>query len=190
MTDIATQLRQASSSSSSSGDRPRRCLLCRASNPKIAKFDELRNRMENWITRLDKYEAGADSYSTLKNIHDEYAEMVYNSQHARDHQMSTSDRKDVVVYSSMSYDHFAEHFTQPHNPTRESRNTQKNDAIEALYARHLILAEKHARLLDTSDNPDDFKKYSQLIRDMKTMNEISVSPRFLPFHSIRKNIVK
>lgn len=185
MTDIETQLRHANPA-----ERPRRCPLCVASNPKIAKFDELRKRMENWITRLDTHESGEDSLHTMRSIHDEYAEMVYNSQLDRDHQMTDADRKDVVVYNSMSYASFAEHFTKPHNPTRESRNTEKNDAIEALYATHLQLTGKYAKLVNNSDNPDDFKKYSQLIRDMKTVNDISISPRFLSFHSIRKNIIK
>lgn len=192
MSDIQTQLRNVGSSEA---ERPRRCPLCVAANPQRAEYDVLRARMAAWADRLADHEAGADSAFALHSIHDEYVEMVLNSKNAREQQRTAAERKDVVRYHSVSYPTFAEHFTQPHNPTRDSRNVAKNDAIEAIYARHLQMIDRYAASFDQENNEEresDYRFYSKLIKDAKMLNDISVSARFLPYHgtSVRKSIHK
>lgn len=203
MSDIQTQLRNLGSSSDSGGtgtEPPttttgRRCPLCVAANPQRAEYDALRLRMAAWAERLADHEAGADSAFALRSVYDEYVEMVVHSKNAREQQRTAAERKDVVRYHSISYATFAEHFTAPHNPTRDARNIAKNDAIEAIYARHLKFIERYAAAFDAENNEDresDYRFYSKLIKDAKALNDISVSARFLPYHgtSVRKSIHK
>ena len=167
----------------------RKCYLCEASDVTKKKYDELRRRMESWDDAFRNHEQN-DVEFTMRKSYNQYVNMVSNSRSSREQQACDRDKQDIVRYHTMSYETFAAHFCEPHHPTRETRNVQKNDAIEHIYAKHLALMDKYLDAYAREGKESDLKCYNDLAKIMKNINDVSVSPRFVSFHTVRKNIHK
>lgn len=173
------------------GVKKHKCPLCDAMDVKKTKYDELRRRIAAWEDQL-RYHEKDDAAFTLEKCYNQYICMVADSRSAQQQQSCAKDKKDIVRYHTMSPDTFAQHFLEPHLPTREIRNVQKNDAIESLYSTHLELMHEALRQYKAERKESDLKSYSELAKTMRVLNDVSVSPRFLPFHTVpvRKSIHK
>jgi hypothetical protein len=180
MTDINMQMANLNISPTAES---KVCPLCAAFHCKSKRdeYDELRRRVEGWADQLASYEAD-DAEFILHNLYDTYAEMVRINRNTRALQTSDAARSDIVRYHGMSYASFATHFRE-HAPTREARNVQKNDAIEKLYAKHLALMEKQLKNFEETNEDADLKRYNELIKSVKLLNDVSVSSRFSSFHT-------
>ena len=141
--------------------------------------------METWEETLRNHERD-DAEFMLRKSYDQYVCMVANSRSSREQQTCEKDKQDIVRYHSISYETFADHFIKPHRPTREIRNIEKNDAIESMYSQHLTLMQKCLK----DGKESDIETYNSLAKTLKILNDVSVSPRFLSFHTVRKNIHK
>lgn len=167
----------------------KKCAICEGMDPSKSKFDELRRRALQWEDQMRNHEA-EDVDFVLRKAFDQYVNMVATSRASREQQSCEKERRDVVRYHSMSYETFADHFRAPHRPTRESRNVEKNDAVENLYTTHLKMMAIALDRFKREGKEGDLKTYNELAKTLKTLNDVSVSARFLPFHTVRKSIHK
>lgn len=167
----------------------KRCRLCDAMDPTKPKFDELRRRILQWEDQVRNHEKH-DLDFILRKCFDHYVSMVATSRASIEQQTCEKDRQDIVRYHTMSYESFAEHLSKPHRPTRESRNVQKNDRIETLYTTQLKCMKKYLNAFEREGKDADLETYTALVKSLKSMNDISVSPRYLSFHTVRRSIHK